>query len=101
MLRVKSICKTQGITLKELAERMDVSPEAVTRMLSDNGNPTLSTLVNIAKALNVEVYELFDDFNANLLVRGYLEVGDKIHRINNFSELQAVYNQLTSKRETN
>ena len=80
---------------------MSVSPEAVTRMLSDNGNPTLTTLENVAKALNVEVYELFDDFSADMLVRGYLEVGDKIHRINNFSELQAVYNQLTSKSETN
>ena len=101
MLRVKSICKQQGISLKELAERMSVSPEAVTRMLSDNGNPTLTTLENVANALNVEVYELFDDFSADMLVRGYLEVGDKIHRINNFSELQAVYNQLTSKSETN
>jgi len=97
MLRVKNICKQQGITLKQLAERMDVSPEAVTRMLSDNGNPTLSTLVNIAKALNVQVYELFDDFNVDLLVRGYLEVGDKIHRINNFNDLQTVYNKLGSK----
>lgn len=97
MLRVKSICKQQGITLKELAERMEVSPEAVTRMLSDNGNPTLSTLVNIAQALNVQVYELFDDFNADLLVRGYLEVKDKIHRINNFNDLQEVFNKLASK----
>lgn len=97
MLRVKSICKQQGITLKELAERMEVSPEAVTRMLSDNGNPTLSTLANVAKALNVQVYELFDDFNADILVRGYLEVGDKIHRINNFNDLQTVYNKLGSK----
>ncbi|MDD2307800.1 MAG: helix-turn-helix transcriptional regulator [Prolixibacteraceae bacterium] len=97
MLRVKSICKQQGISLKELADRMLVSPEAVTRMLSDNGNPTLSTLANVAKALNVQVYELFDDFNADLLVRGYLEVGDKIHRINNFNDLQTVFNKLASK----
>ena len=97
MLKVKGICKSKGITLKELAERMEVSPEAVTRVLSDNGNPTLSTLVNIAKALNVQVYELFDDFNADLSVRGYLEVGDKIHRINTFNDLQAVYNNLASQ----
>ena len=96
MLRVKGICKSQGITLKELAERMEVSPEAVTRMLSENGNPTLSSLANVAMALKVQVYELFDDFNADLLVRGYLEVGDKIHRINNFNDLQAVYNKLAS-----
>lgn len=76
---------------------MEVSPEAVTRMLSETGNPTLSTLVNIAKALNVEVYELFDDFNADMIVRGYLEIGDKIYRISNFNDLQAVFNKLDSK----
>ena len=97
MLRVKNICKQQGITLRELAERMSIAPEVVTRILSENGNPTLSTMVNMAKALNVEVYELFDDFNEDMLVRGYLEVGDKIHRINNFNDLQAVYNNLASK----
>lgn len=98
MLQVKKICKQQGITLKQLAERMDVSPEAVTRILSDNGNPTLSTLVNIAKALNVEVYELFDNFNEDMMVRGYLEVGDKTIRINNFNDLQAIYNKLKSQK---
>jgi len=99
MLRVKSICKSQGISLKELAERMSVSAEAVTRMLSENGNPTLSTLINIAKALNMEVYELFDNFDENMLVRGYLEIGNQIHRINNFSDLQELYKELTSKND--
>ena len=98
MLRVKNICRQQRITLKELAERMDVSPESVTRMLSDNGNPTLSTLFNIAKALNVEVYELFDNFNKDMQVRGYLEVEDNIHRINNFNDLQTIYNKLTAQK---
>lgn len=96
MLRVKSICKQQGITLRQLAERMDVSPEVVTRMLSENGNPTLSSLENIAKALGIEVYELFDNFDADKKVQGYLEVGSKTHRINNFNDLQIVYNKIIS-----
>jgi transcriptional regulator with XRE-family HTH domain len=96
MLRVKNICKQQGITLKQLAERMDVSPEVVTRMLSGNGNPTLSSLENIAKALGIEVYELFDTFDADKMVHGYLEVGNKTYRINNFNDLQIVYNKITS-----
>jgi len=100
MLRVKSICKKQGLTLKELAERMEVSPEAVTRILSQNGNPTLTTLENVAKALKVEVYELFDNFSADMLVRGYLEVGDRIHRISNFSELQEIYYKLSSQNDS-
>ena len=96
MLRVKSICKQQGITLRQLAERMDVSPEVVTRMLSDSGNPTLSSLENIAKALGIEVFELFDNFDADKMVHGYLEVGSKTYRINNFNDLQIVYNKITS-----
>jgi len=97
MLRVKSICRQQGITLKELAERMAVSPEVVTRVLSDSGNPTLSTLINMAKALNVNIYELFDDFNEDMSVRGYLEVGDELHKINNFSDLKMIYKQLSAQ----
>lgn len=98
MLQVKNICKQQGITLKELSDRMKVKAEAVTRLLSDKGNPTLSTLENIAVALNVEVYELFDNFNAEMLVRGYLEVGDKTHRINNFKDLEKIYEELKNNK---
>lgn len=98
MLKVKAICKRQGITLKELAEKMDVTPEVVSRMLSESGNPTLSSLKAIAKALNVEVYELFDDFDSQQNVRGYLEVEDKIFRISNFNDLKVVYVKLTSKQ---
>ncbi len=98
MLKVKSICKQQGITLKELAERMNVSAEVVSRMLSENGNPTLSSLKNVAKALDVEVYELFDDFDSSEMVRGYLEIDGEIYRISNFNELKAVYEKLTSKQ---
>jgi len=100
MLRVKSICKEQGITLKELAKRMNISPEALSRLVSENGNPTLSTLGNVAKALGVEVYELLDDFSVDMLVQGYLEIDGKIFRIHNFKELQALYQELTYKNES-
>jgi transcriptional regulator with XRE-family HTH domain len=97
MLRVKEICKQQGITLKELAERMNISPEALTRILSSNGNPTLSTMMNLSKALRIEIYELFEDFNEEKKVKGYLEIEDKIHKINSFSDLQAIYKKLKEK----
>lgn len=100
MLRVKSICKEQGISLKELAKRMKISPEAITRMLSEKGNPTLSTLGNVAKALDVDVYELFDHFTSAMIVHGYLEINNKIYRIQNFKELQALYFELANKNES-
>lgn len=54
--RVKELCTEQGITLKELSEKMGIKPESLSRAL--NGNPQLSTLENIAKALGVGVAEL-------------------------------------------
>ena len=98
MFRVKKICKEKGISLVELANRMDTSGESVSRALSKNANPTVKTLAKFAEALDVEVFELFDNFNEDVLVRGYLEVGDKIHRINNFSDLETVYNKLTIQK---
>lgn len=58
--RVKELCSQRRITLKELSEKMGIKPESLSRAL--NGNPQLSTLKNIAKALEVNV--------ADLLTRG-------------------------------
>ena len=57
--RVKEICAEKGLQLKELASIMNVKPESLSRTL--NGNPQLSSLENIAKALNVGVADLFAD----------------------------------------
>lgn len=98
MFRVKEICKKQGITLKELADRMNVPPETVSRILSKDSNPTLLSLVNMAKALQVDVYELFDNFKTDLDVSGYLDVNGKIIRISGFREFEQLYKELKSKQ---
>ena len=54
---VRILCKQQGITMKELAERMQIAPESLSRAI--NGNPQLSTIRKIAECLNVEVAYLF------------------------------------------
>lgn len=61
--RVKELCTEQGITLKELSERIGIKPESLSRAL--NGNPQLSTLENIAKALEVGVAELLTSRRSN------------------------------------
>ena len=54
---VKELCRIQGITLKELAQRIGIAPESLSRTLS--GNPQLSTLEAIASNLNVDLSDLF------------------------------------------
>ncbi len=55
--RVKYICSKQGKQLKDLAELMGVKPESLSRAL--NGNPQMSTIQAIAKALKVNIADLF------------------------------------------
>ena len=61
--RIKELCSERGIQLKDLAERMNIKPESLSRAI--NGNPHLSTLENIANALNVGVAELLTGGCAN------------------------------------
>ena len=57
MLRVKDICIEQGITLQELAKRLNITYQSLYESIK--GNPSLSRLNEIADALGVGVADLF------------------------------------------
>ena len=56
--KVKELCSERGITIKQLAEKMKIAPESLSRAI--NGIPQLSTIRKIADALGVSVTDLFD-----------------------------------------
>lgn len=64
--RVKEICSERGLQMKDLAAIINVKPESLSRTL--NGNPQLSSLENIAKALNIGVADLFVDRVENNII---------------------------------
>ena len=55
--KVKKLCSSQNMTLKDLANKMEIAPESLSRAI--NGNPQLSTLESIATHLDVNISELF------------------------------------------
>lgn len=57
-MRIKEVIKERGLTIKELAARLHVSSSSLSEAI--NGNPTVKTLESIAKALQVDIRELFD-----------------------------------------
>lgn len=63
--KVKELCREKGITIKELAEKMKIAPESLSRAI--NGNPQLSTIRKISDALGVSVTDLFDRSDDELL----------------------------------
>lgn len=55
--RILELCKEKGITQKDLAEKIGMTPVGLAKAAS--GNPTVETLEKIAAGLCVPVTELF------------------------------------------
>jgi len=63
-LKVKEICRQKGITVTQLAEKLNIKQESLSRAI--NGNPTLDTMQKIASALGVPISNLFDEPKSNI-----------------------------------
>ena len=88
--KVKELCRDKGITIKELAKKMDIAPESLSRGI--NGNPQLSTIRKIAEALDVSVTDLFDRNEDELLA--IVVCDGKTYTANTKTELKAIADSL-------
>ena len=62
MYRIREILNQKGMTSKELAEKMDVTPQYISGIVRGTGSASVEVLSNIAKALNVPLASLFSDY---------------------------------------
>ena len=56
--RIKTVLVEKDISHKELANRVGIAPNSVTRICNNEFQPTLKLLRNIAVALDVDIREL-------------------------------------------
>ncbi len=83
---VKKYCDEKNITLKDLAEKMKIPGESLTRAL--RGNPTLATIQGIADGLNVDIRKLFASTGNS--INGFIEYKGTIHPIQSVEDLERV-----------
>ena len=57
-LLIKNVLREKGISVKELSERLGVTRDACYKYI--NGNPTVSILDKIARALDVDIRALME-----------------------------------------
>lgn len=57
--KIQKLRKDKKITQEQLAELVGIDPKNISRIENGNNYPTAENLTSIAKALNVEIYELF------------------------------------------
>lgn len=67
--RLRDIRLKSGLTLRELARRADVSPSFISQIENGKSQPSVATLYNFSRLLNVTVDELFEP-NAKALAPG-------------------------------
>jgi transcriptional regulator with XRE-family HTH domain len=91
-LRVKEICKAKNITIGELADKMNMARESLSRAI--NGNPTLDTLEKIAAALNVNVSELFQSGSE---LYGLVTYKEKTYKIESIESIKSLLNDVKLK----
>lgn len=71
--RLRQILKEKNLTQEELAERLNCTQSAVSKMLSRDSRPQRKTILKMARALNIEATDLWP----NLEVAAILDsVGD-------------------------
>lgn len=58
--RIKELRKSRGMTQDQLAERVDLATRYISLIEVGRSSPSLETIENIARALEVELKTLFD-----------------------------------------
>ena len=89
-LRIKDICREQGIMLKELAKQLGLTEVGLSKSI--NGNPTIGRLEEIANALGVPVTELFDKSSDEVV--GAVRIGKDTHVINSKDDIKKLADKL-------
>jgi len=59
-MRIKEIRRSKGLSQEQLAEKADINSKYLSRMERGTENPTLDMLIKLSKALEVEMWEMFD-----------------------------------------
>lgn len=91
-LRIKEICKFQNITLGDLADKMDIKRESLSRAI--NGKPNLETLEKIAGALNVEVWELFTTSTSKEEITALVDHRGQLYKATSIEELERIIEEI-------
>ena len=91
-LSVKEICKKKCLTIQDLADKMEMKRESLSRAII--GNPTLETLEKIASALEVDITELFTSSSGSII--GVIRIKDTNYNINSVSDLSRLLDRIES-----
>lgn len=103
MHKIQEIRKKCGITQAELAKRAGISEISIRKYENGDRSPKIETMSKIAEALNVPLYELYDDLseirvNPKVPPVGMIRIGDGDNALLvDAIEFQQTFNNIVQK----
>lgn len=94
-MRIKEVIQEKGLTINKVAELMGVNRVSLSTAI--NGNPTLETLEKIARALKVEVWELFTPSTSTGNFMALVKDGGNYYHASSLAELKDIVNEIEAK----
>lgn len=97
-MRIRNIIEKQGITTKEVADKIGISVSALNQNIS--GNPSVKVLEKIATALNVPLWQLFaspEDVASGADFVAFIKDGRNIYHADSIEELEKIISEIKSK----
>lgn len=92
--KIKELCRQRGITMAELAEKVGMSPSALSKSLR-NGNPNLHTMEKMAEALNVDFIDIFERQKPE----GFVVYEGVNYMINDVHDIQNILNIINKDKK--
>lgn len=94
-MRIKEILKEKGMTLQELADKMDVSRQALSRQVA--GKLLVEKAEEIACMLDVPMWQLFvspEEVAGSGEFVAFIKDGRETYHANNLSELEKIVQEI-------
>ena len=69
--KIKRMRVNRGLTQEQLAEKLEYSPNHISKLESARTNPSFELLVSISKVLDIEIKELFnfDEYQTTTFIK--------------------------------
>ncbi|MGB5821439.1 MAG: helix-turn-helix transcriptional regulator [Saonia sp.] len=88
ILRLKEVLNEKGISGKDLAEKVGVTPASISNIAQNNSFPKPDLLLSIAKELDIDVRQLFRPTKGGAILDGFVEYQDEVYRILSVEDLE-------------
>jgi transcriptional regulator with XRE-family HTH domain len=73
ILRLKQLMNLKGISREELANKVGVSMTTISNISSEKNLPTITLLIQLAKALDVDIREMFIPTKGSIITESEVE----------------------------